>query len=116
LLEFRRNEILSSVMDDVIGWSKVCINPAQLQCVPSGLGGHIFQESGGLECGCGINDMENRFAVNIHDIDDDLEVEFKVVFQREFESTRCFAVHLALVAVFSEVFDHLGFDFMTCSL
>ena len=69
-----------------------------------------------LECGRGINDVENRFAVNVHDIDNDLEVEFKVVFQRELESTGCLTVHLALMAVFGEVLYHLDFDFMTCLL
>ena len=60
--------------------------------------------------------MEYWLAAEIHDVNDDTEVEVVVIFKGELESARGLLVHLALVAVLCKMLNCLDLDFMACSL
>jgi hypothetical protein len=109
-------EVLAGITNNNVGGALIYINPTDPQCVPSGLCTHILKKFGCLECGCFVDNMEDWFTIEIHDINDNTPVEFVVVLKSEFESAGGLAIHLALVAVFCEVFNSSLFDLVARSL
>ena len=51
--------------------------------------------------------MQNWFAFNVHDINNDFVIELVVVFEGKFESSGWCAMHLALLAEFCKFLDAL---------
>jgi hypothetical protein len=60
--------------------------------------------------------LEYWFAAEIHDVNDDTEVEVVVIFKGELKSARGLLVHLAVMAILRKMFNRLDLDFMTYSL
>ena len=60
--------------------------------------------------------MEYWLAVEIYDINDDIEVEIIVIFEGELELAKGLLVHLAVIIVLYKMLNCFDFDFMAYSL
>ncbi len=60
--------------------------------------------------------MEYWLAIEIYDVNDDIEVEVIVIFKGELELAKGLLIHLAVMAVLYKMLNCLNFDFIACLL
>jgi len=60
--------------------------------------------------------LEYWLAIEIYDVNDDIEVEVVVIFKSELELARGFLVYLAVIAVLYKMFNCFNFNFIACLL
>jgi hypothetical protein len=75
LPEFFTNEVASSVYDNIVRWTYIYVNPTYSEGVLDSLSGYIVKLARSLKSYCAIDDVEDKGAINIHNIDEDRVVE-----------------------------------------
>jgi len=60
--------------------------------------------------------LEYWLAIEIYDVNDDIEVEVIVIFKGELELAKGLLIHLAVMAVLYKMLNCLNFDFIACLL
>ena len=80
------------------------------------LGTDVLEKSASLVACSFINNMEDWFACNVEDVDNDRMVEFYVITEVELEASGRLTIALAVYTVFGQVFQGFPVSIMPCAL
>ena len=63
-----------------------------------------------------VNNLKNWLAIKIYNINNNKKVKIIVIFKGKLKLIKGLLVYLVVIVVLYKIFNHLNFNFITCSL